>query len=305
MKHLLLLLTILFASSFCIVFASDAETDSIWQISEFNDKFGDPTGEYFLSGKFKGDFSNSAASFDDATVAVRLTKEKFDFLLFRYGNNIVKEDEKYKISIKVDQKVYCIITDKYLRIGFADMLANVYDLELSTLQNLLSLNMEMKLVIEEIAARELKETFRFTIPANHGFSKLANEISNFSLNTAFANRNDYTEYYKRVYEKYIDKFAEKLNCKVGGYLNSAILTFTEEPTDEEFKELFNSALENDSLFESITEWEQITYNNRPSKQYIRRKFRYDGIQFIVDFHKKRLMNYNVSFGCFISEILLN
>lgn len=285
--------------SYCL-YAEEPKSEDIWRILEFKDKFGDPTGEFFLLGKFVGNFSNSAASYDDATISIRLMKDKFDFILFRYKSNPVREDEKYKISVKVKGKVYHIFTDKYLRIGFVDMLYNVEDLELVTFQYLLSLNEEMRFVIEEVKERELRETFRFSIPGNHDFFEFSKEISDFSEKKAFTDRNDYTEYYKHVYEKYNSVFAERLKCKNDGFLNSSVFTYEKQPDEEEFRAMFDSSFESDSLFESIKDWEEINYNNRPSIHYIRRKFKYDGIIYQIEFHKKGRVGCNISLGAIVS-----
>jgi hypothetical protein len=79
---------------------------SLWTFDEYVDKFGDKTGEKFLSTTYpqEGVFSNSATNNSPLHVRILVEKESVDIKLFEYaGTNPVKgflDTQTYNISVK-------------------------------------------------------------------------------------------------------------------------------------------------------------------------------------------------------------
>lgn len=79
---------------------------SNWEIREYKDEFGDPTGEQFVGNvnHIHGTFSNSATTGSSLEIFFRVDKEDVSFILWEYGNYQVKNSyskaQNYDITIK-------------------------------------------------------------------------------------------------------------------------------------------------------------------------------------------------------------
>lgn len=82
---------------------------SNWEILEYKDKFGDPTGEKFVGpiNDIYGTFSNSATTNSKLEVYFRIDKDSISFILWEYGSHQVKNSysryKEYKITMKISE----------------------------------------------------------------------------------------------------------------------------------------------------------------------------------------------------------
>ncbi|MDB4859537.1 hypothetical protein OAH62_01495 [Candidatus Marinimicrobia bacterium] len=76
----------------------------MWEVSQYVDDYGDPSGNFYVNNStlFEGKFTNSAVSNAKLLVKVLFHKRHMDFILYEYGNNIVKDNNtpNYKIGLK-------------------------------------------------------------------------------------------------------------------------------------------------------------------------------------------------------------
>ena len=87
----------------------------VWQIGDYVDDFGEPTGKHFVEGTFYGAFSNSATAGDRLRIRVRFAKSTWgdqsiyvDLKFDEYNNGTYEDDrcEYTKIVNKELRKVY-------------------------------------------------------------------------------------------------------------------------------------------------------------------------------------------------------
>lgn len=75
---------------------------SSWELGEYNDEFGQPSGEKYIITKAYGVFSNSATTNSTLYAALQIDKEDIGIMLWEYGNHLVKgtfDYENYSITI--------------------------------------------------------------------------------------------------------------------------------------------------------------------------------------------------------------
>lgn len=78
------------------------ESFSSWELGEYNDEFGQPSGKKYIVTEAYGVFSNSATTNSTLYAAVQIDKENIGIMLWEYGNHLVKgtfDYENYSITI--------------------------------------------------------------------------------------------------------------------------------------------------------------------------------------------------------------
>ena len=85
--------------------AVSAIAESVWQVQEYVDDFGDPTGKkYVIGGPFIGTFSNSATNNSDVKAFVLTDGGNIQIRLYEYGEHLVNnpssETAVYEVKVK-------------------------------------------------------------------------------------------------------------------------------------------------------------------------------------------------------------
>ena len=85
------------------------EDISMWKIGQYLDDFGDPTGVPYVTNSelFVGTFSNSAVTNEELLIKVLFHQKYIDFVLYEYGNRVVKDKANriYRIGLKHNGKL--------------------------------------------------------------------------------------------------------------------------------------------------------------------------------------------------------
>lgn len=82
------------------VFISMPTGTGLWTLCEYENEFGDKTGQHYLVISGKGHFSNSATTGSLATICIFVDINDVTFRLIEYNDYIVKDDEKCYMKIK-------------------------------------------------------------------------------------------------------------------------------------------------------------------------------------------------------------
>ncbi len=78
------------------------ENFSVWEIGEYTDEFGLPTGNKYILVDSYGTFSNSATTNSKLYAALQIDKSNIGIMLWEYGSHLVKgtfDSESYPITI--------------------------------------------------------------------------------------------------------------------------------------------------------------------------------------------------------------
>lgn len=176
--------------------------ESLWQVQEYVDDFGDSTGEkYVIGGPFIGTFNNSATTKSEVKVYVFSDGGNISIRLYEYGdqlvNNPYSETEEYDVKVKATiaegrEEIFCF--KGYVFSGEADiyvdnqLYADEYKGELSAkeimnirfenLNDVLSESSVLKFSIQSTSSPLNKYTF--VIDNMEGFNDAVQSINGIS-----------------------------------------------------------------------------------------------------------------------------
>lgn len=161
----------------------DTSDDSVWEIDNYIDDWGDDTESKYLATVVDGTFSNSATTGSDLTTCVFFDKDHFWFRLLEYSGDTtpsIYSSSQIQIMMKVDDSKYTAVLSSSAANSKDDIY--VYDgdgdsgyMFTSLLNVLKSERSEIKIKIAIVDKYGTPQEFNFVI-SGVGFNKVYNKL---------------------------------------------------------------------------------------------------------------------------------
>jgi len=144
-----------------------------WETLNYNDDFGDPTGDKFIQNSIKGSFSNSATSYSDLYAKVRIDKNSAGIFLHerKWSSPAVKPIRSMTISMKnANGKTIRIMTSQSWNTSGGISIADP-NMRYKLVNFIKQSPGEIKVVVKD----SYSSVYRFDFNAN-GFTKAYNQL---------------------------------------------------------------------------------------------------------------------------------